>query len=154
MYRGPSQARSGAVIVFYYSQPGYYRWKATGAQNDCFDEINKGRFMGRPRFQPKVEARIYLSGARSHLRIAKAQRTASLIGDDLLESLAEIEFEIRPFRPAEMGGAEDVRHGQERMIRDRLAFVDVDRGIAGPSILQRGEQIAGRDQFRPRGVDD
>ena len=89
-------------------------------------------------------------------RIPEPQRQALLVGDDLLERLAEIELEIRPFGPAEMGHAQHVRHRQERMVAadDRLLLVDVDGGIAGPALAQRVQQRARRDQLGARGVDD
>lgn len=74
--------------------------------------------------------------SRLHPGISEPHRKAVLICDDLLERLAEIQLEVRPFGPAEMGRAEDVRHGQERMIcvGDRLVFVNVNGGIAGPTL--------------------
>src|SRR5262245_22707718 len=71
-------------------------------------------------------------GSRSHGRVCQPQRHSALVCDDLLERLAEIELEIVPFGPAEMGRAQDVGHRQERMISagDRLLLVDIDRGKA------------------------
>src|SRR5262245_46533026 len=81
------------------------------------------------------------SMSRLHLGISEPHRKTLLIRDDLLERLAEIELEVRPFGPAEMGRAEDVRHGQKWMIRvgDRLVFVNVDGGIAGSTLVQRAQ---------------
>src|SRR5689334_2571452 len=94
----------------------------------------------------------YSCRPHSHVRIGEPQRKPLFIGDDLLERLAEIEFEIVPFRPAEMRRAENVGHRQERMLADRLVFVHVDGGIAGPALAQRGEQGSRRDELGPRGV--
>ena len=40
------------------------------------------------------------------------------------------------------------------MIRNRLMLVNVDRGVAGPALVQRGHQSAGCDQLGARGIDD
>jgi len=79
--------------------------------------------------------------SRLQLGISEPHGKTLLIRDDLLECLAEIQLEVRPFGPAEMGRAEDVRHGQERMIRvgDRLVFVNVNGGIAGSTLAQRAQ---------------
>src|SRR5262245_21203675 len=76
------------------------------------------------------------STARLHVGIGQPQWQAALIGDDLLERLAEVELEVVPFRPAEMGRAQHVRHRQQRVVAvdDRLLLVDVDRGIARPPL--------------------
>src|SRR5262245_4882558 len=96
------------------------------------------------------------SNARLDLRVGEAQRLALLERHDLLEGLAEIEFEIVPPGPAEMRCAQRVRHLQKRVVAagDRLLLVDVDRRIAWPALAQRIEQRARRDQFGATGVDD
>ena len=75
---------------------------------------------------------------------------------DLLEALAEIELEVVPLGPAEMRRAQHVVHLQERVVAagDRLLLVDVHRGVAGPALLQRVEQRAGRHQLGARHVDE
>src|SRR5437016_4820496 len=94
--------------------------------------------------------------SRLHVRIAQPHRKALLIGDDLLERLTEIQLEVRPFGPAEMGRAENVRHEKEWMISvdDRLLFVNVDGGIAGSPLAQRAQQGSRYDEFGARGVHD
>ena len=66
-----------------------------------------------------------------------------LVGHDLLERLAEIQFEVRPFGPAKMRSTENVRHRQEWMVSvdDRFMFVNVDSGIAGSALAQRAQQL-------------
>src|SRR5262249_62329529 len=90
--------------------------------------------------------------SRLHLGIPEPHRKALLIRDDLLERLAEIKLEVRPFGPAEMGRAEDVRHGQERMVRvgDRLVFVNIDGGIARSALAPRAPQGSGFRELGPR----
>src|SRR5262245_11266155 len=94
--------------------------------------------------------------AKFHLWVRKSYRKALLIGDDLLERLPEIQVEVGPFGPAQMGRAEHVRHRQERMISvgDRLLLVDVDSSIAGPALAQCGQQGARLYELRPRGIHD
>src|SRR5215470_2171903 len=76
------------------------------------------------------------STSRLHGRIPQPEGKTVLIRDDLLERLAEIELKVLPLGPAEVGRAEHVGHGQERMVSvgDRLLLVDVDRGKAGPAL--------------------
>src|SRR5712691_9221605 len=51
-------------------------------------------------------------GAPLHRRIDGGKSTG-----DLGEGLAEVRLESIPFRPAEVRGAEHIRHAQQRMVR-------------------------------------
>jgi hypothetical protein len=64
----------------------------------------------RNRVPKEIRRHGHRSTSRSHVGISEPQREASLVGDDLLERLAKIQLEVRPFRPTEMGRAENVRH--------------------------------------------
>src|SRR4249920_389013 len=101
-------------------------------------------------------AHSWSSRAWPDIRIGHSQRQAALIGNDLLERLAEIKLEIVPFRPSEVRRAQDVGHRQERMIavHDRLLLVDVDGGVAGPALAQRVKQRPRCDDLCARGVHD
>src|SRR5215813_181351 len=87
------------------------------------------------------------STSRLNAGISQPQRQSALERDDLLERFAEIELKVLPLGPAEMGRAEHVGHGQERMVSvgDRLLLVDIDRGKAGPALAQRRQQGTRRD---------
>src|SRR5262249_47770629 len=78
------------------------------------------------------------SAPRLHVRVRKPQLLAFLVGDDLLEGLAEIEIEIVPFGPTEMRHAQRVGHFQQGVIAagDRFVLVNVDSGVTGPAGLQ------------------
>jgi len=88
---------------------------------------------------------IWSPSARLDLRIGEPHLAALLEGHDLLERFGEIELEIVPFGPAQMGRAQHVGHGEEGVVAvgDRLLLVDIDRRMAGPPLPQRGEQGAG-----------
>src|SRR5439155_16830814 len=94
--------------------------------------------------------------SRLHVWICQAHREALLVCRDLLKRLPEIELEVRPFGPAEMRRAENVGHGQERMIavHDGLLFINIDGGVAGSALAQRLQQGARRDELGARGVYD
>src|SRR5581483_2630729 len=99
---------------------------------------------------------LYDGAARLYGWIAQPQRLALLKFDDLLEALSKIELEVIPFRPPEMRRAQHIRHFEKRMVAvdDRLLLVDIHRRVAGPALLQRVEQRAGRYQLGARNIDE
>ena len=89
-------------------------------------------------------------------RIGEICRRALRKLDDIDKRFAKITFEHRLFDPRAVRRAQYVGHFQQRMIavQHRFIFVDVHRGVTGAALPERRDQRAGRDNFRPRRIDE
>src|SRR5437762_9428591 len=73
--------------------------------------------------------------ARKHVGVHDVDRLAALVGENLVEDVGELQLPLVERDIAEMRRADDVVHGEERMlaIGDRLVLVDIDRRLSRPA---------------------